>query len=70
MRSKFEVVIYNAEVRKALKDGTRHKDLADTWADQHFIEVFATDREAARNQVMKRHPPEKGFVIVDVQQVG
>ncbi len=65
-RHKFEVGVYNKEVREAMRQGDRHRELKDDWADIHWIEVFAIDEEAAREKVMHRFPPERGYVITEV----
>jgi hypothetical protein len=64
----FEIGIYNARVRGALKEGERDKHLSDDWADIHYLEIDAPDEEAARSKVEKRYPPQNGFVIAAVFQ--
>ena len=51
---------------RALEQGSRHRDLSDSWADTHYIEVQAATPEAARTKISGRYPASKGYVIVDV----
>ena len=65
-RHKFEVGVFNQEVRDAMRQGERHPQLKDDWADIHWIEVLAVDENAAREKVRGRFPPERGYVITEV----
>jgi hypothetical protein len=67
---KFEVAIHNAEVRKLLKEGDKHKILTDDWADTHYIEIEAVDEADARAKIETRYPKAKSFVITHVLKVG
>lgn len=69
MRNLFEVAIYNRDVREALDDGGHHKQLSDDWADMHFIEVMAKDREDARAIMLRRYSPNRGYVITEIRQL-
>lgn len=60
---KFDVAIYNAEVRRLMKIGERHRRLKDEWADLHYIQVEASDAEAARTKTSIKYPAEQGYVI-------
>ena len=64
--SVFEVILYNSEVRKALEEGRRHKNLDDTWADLHHEEFEAKDEAEARHKALMRLPEHRGFVIVEI----
>jgi hypothetical protein len=66
MLGRFEVGVFNAEVRAALKDGERHKELHDEWADIHYIEVRAPDQGEARARIERRYPPALGYVVTGV----
>lgn len=66
---KYEVGIYNEQVRAALADGLRHKNLKDEWADIHWIEVTAADDRLARQRIEQKYPPHAGYVITGVQLV-
>ncbi len=66
--AEFEVAIYNKSVRERVAEGERHRQLADDWADVHYIDVEAVTEEAARNQIARKYPPSQGFVIENVAQ--
>ena len=63
---KFEVAVYNKEVRQLMKEGERHRHLTDDWADIHYLEVTAEDERGARAKIEAKYPEAKGFVIEDV----
>ncbi len=63
---RFEIGIYNKTVRDLLKVGERHKNLADSWADQHYIEISAEDETDARARAERRYPAREGYVIESV----
>ena len=60
---KFEVGVYNKEVRQLVKEGERHHYLTDDWADIHYLDVMADDEHGARVKIEARYPQDKGFVI-------
>jgi hypothetical protein len=63
---KFEVAVYNQNVRDKIKAGERHRDLNDDWADTHYIEIEADDVSTARRKAEGKYPRSRGFVIEDV----
>ncbi|MSO92988.1 MAG: hypothetical protein EXQ86_06260 [Rhodospirillales bacterium] len=63
---KFEVGIYNEQVREALKDGRKHRRLNDEWAEINYIEVEAETADAARAKAKARHPAQQGYVIAHI----
>lgn len=63
---KFEVAIFNQQVREKVREGERHRDLSDDWADVHYIEVEAEDVSAARAKIQRKYPAERGYVIESV----
>jgi len=63
---KFEVAVYNKDVRRLLKEGRKHRDLKDDWADMHYIDVKADDVAAARTKISQKYPESQGFVIDNV----
>jgi hypothetical protein len=65
----YEVSIYNKEVRKLVKEGERHKDLSDDWADTHYIEINAPDESSAKVKVSARYPKDQGYVISSVTPI-
>ena len=66
---RFEVIIYNKIVRAMVDSHTSHKHLKDDWADNHYQEVSARDKEHARRKMEAKFPAEKGFVVVDVVEM-
>lgn len=64
----FEIAIYNSEVRECVEDGRRHRNLTDDWAEVHYIDMEAADEQAARNQILRRYPETRGFVIDSIEK--
>ncbi|MBT5188069.1 MAG: hypothetical protein HOH19_03940 [Kordiimonadaceae bacterium] len=69
MKNNYEVQVYNAEVREALKNGNIHQDLEDKWSDTHYIAVRASSPEEAKIVCQRRHPEKLGFILGDVVEV-
>ena len=65
--AKFEAAVYNAEVRKKVAEGERHRHFTDDWADMHYIEIEANTEELARAKVEVNHPRVQGFVLDAIQ---
>lgn len=63
---KFEVAVYNKDVRQLVKEGERHRHLTDDWADIHYVDVMAEDEREARLKAEAKYPEDKGFVIENV----
>lgn len=63
---KFEVGIYNEEVRARAREGLRHRDLSSDWADIHYYDVEAEDSGSARAKMARKYPAERGYVIESV----
>ncbi len=63
---KFEVAIYNQQVRDLVKVGERHKHLADDWGDTHYIEIVADNQDQARSKASVRYPQAAGYVIEQI----
>ncbi len=66
---KFEVAIFNQEVRRMVKEDEHHREFTDDWEDLHYIEIEANDEREARARMEVRYPAAKGFVIDHVQEV-
>lgn len=64
--SRFEVIIYNKIVRSMVESHQSHRHLKDDWADNHYQEIRARDKEHARRKIEATFPPDKGFVVVDI----
>lgn len=60
---KFEVTIYNQDVRQKVQDGEHHKEFTDSWADFRYVDVCAENEEQVRSKMEERYPSSQGFVI-------
>ena len=65
--AKFEIGIYNEEVRQAIKEGRRHRNLSDDWSDIHYFEIDADDVEAAKQKILRKYPADRGYVIDSIE---
>lgn len=63
---KFEVAVYNKEVRKLVREGEHHPHLNDDWADIYYVDVIAEDENGAQAKIKEKYPEDKGFVIENV----
>ncbi len=68
--AKFEVAVYNAEVRQKVANGEHHSRFTDDWADLRYIEIEADNEEQARSLVEVMHPSVQGFVIDEFLEIG
>ena len=66
---KFEVALFNEEVRVLVKQGESHEGFEDSWADTHYVEVNAPNEEMARGRIEKQYPAHRGFVIEQISAV-
>ena len=64
---KFDVGIYNQEVRDYVAQNKAHKELSNNWAEINYIGVEAKTEAEARAQMEKRYPKAKGFVISSIK---
>ena len=62
----YEVAIYNKDVRAMVKENESHCYFDDHWADVQFHDIMAHNEEEARELIIRRFPPDDGFVIEDV----
>lgn len=65
----FSVGIYNSEVRRAHMMGEKHRQLDDKWGDINYVELNGANEDEVRRTMMRKFPPERGFVIESVQMV-
>ncbi|WP_300302487.1 hypothetical protein [Ferrovibrio sp.] len=65
----FSIGIYNSEVRRAHMMGEKHRQLDDKWGEINYVELQATNDDEVRRTIMRKFPPERGFVIESVQEV-
>ncbi|MDP6108533.1 MAG: hypothetical protein QGF71_00470 [Rhodospirillales bacterium] len=64
--AEFEVGTFNKQVREALADGRRHRDLSDDWADMHYVTIKASDKDGTCQAAGRKYPLERGYVIDSV----
>lgn len=67
--AKFEIAVYNSEVRRMVEDGEHHKRYTDDWADMRYIEISAASEEGARQTFEARHPKAQGFVLDSITPI-
>ena len=67
--AKFKVPIYNAVVSKFVKEGKRHSQLSNDWADLRGIEIEAVDEAHARAKIEIMHPRAQGFVVDSIVKI-
>ncbi|QDO98346.1 hypothetical protein FNB15_14165 [Ferrovibrio terrae] len=65
----FSIGIFNSEVRRAHMMGEKHRQLDDKWGDINYVELNGTSEDEVRRVIMRKFPPERGFVIESVQMV-
>ena len=67
---KYEVRLYNQEVRRLLDEGERNDTgFADSWAEAYYEEVEASSPSEAKEMVSRNYPASKGFVITGVEEL-
>ncbi len=66
-KTSFEFSLYNREVRALVKDNESHSFYGDHWADTQVQDVFATDEEEALRLILQKYPPERGFIVQNVE---
>ncbi|MBY0431981.1 MAG: hypothetical protein K2Q10_12340 [Rhodospirillales bacterium] len=63
----FEVVVYNRKVLEARRLRTaNHTGLEESWADLHYIPIWAETADDARQRIQHRYPARRGFVVQQV----
>jgi hypothetical protein len=65
----FSIGIYNSEVRRAHMMGEKHRQLDDKWGEINYLELNAASEDEVRRTIMRKFPPERGFVIESVQLI-
>jgi len=65
----FEVIVYNEQVRDKLRQGEHHRTFTDDWGDSHYIEIKASDEDAAMSKVRDKYPLEDGFIIEGISMM-
>jgi len=64
--TRYEIGVYNSKVRELVQMGERHKNLDDSWADIHYVDITADNEADARVKVSRRYPERDGYVIASV----
>ncbi len=65
----FSIGLYNSEVRRAHMMGEKHRQLDDKWGEINYVELNGSNEDEVRRTIMRKFPPERGFVIESVQMV-
>ncbi len=65
----FSIGIYNSEVRRAHMMGEKHRQLDDKWGEINYVELNGANEDEVRRTIMRKFPPERGFVIESVHLV-
>ena len=63
---KYEVAVYNENVRQMLKQGDKHEFLDDDWANIHYLEITADGEQEARSKANSKFPSGQGYVIENI----
>ncbi|WP_417318137.1 hypothetical protein [Emcibacter sp.] len=66
---RFEVSVFNQEVRDCEKKGRVHPSFDASWADLNFFTYESDSKEDVIRQIERRYPPRKGFVISDIIEI-
>ena len=65
---KFEITIYNQEVRDLLAANRKHDFLNDVWAERNYVEIEASNMDEAKKTANRRYPENQGYVVLEVIQ--
>lgn len=63
---KYEIAVYNENVRQMIKQGDKHDFLDDDWADIHYLEIMANGEQEARSKAQSKYPSDQGYVIESI----
>ena len=63
---KYEVALYNENVRQMIKQGDKHEFLSDDWANINYLEITAEGEQEARSKASFKYPPDQGYVIESI----
>jgi hypothetical protein len=66
--AKYEVTIFNQQVREKVQDGEHHKQFTDDWADFRYVEIRAENEDQVRSRIENRYPANQGFVIDSIMK--
>ena len=65
---KYEVALFNKDVREVVKLGDSHELYEDSWSDTHYVDVTAPNEAVAREKIEKQYPASRGFVIEQITE--
>lgn len=65
---KYEIALFNQNVRDLVKQGEAHELYEDSWADTHYVDVVAPSEAMARAKIDKQYPQSRGFVIEQINE--
>lgn len=65
---KFEVAVFNQEVKDLLAKNHKHEFLNDVWAERNYIEIEAFSLDEAKKTANRRYPKDQGYVVEEVVQ--
>ncbi|WP_321391323.1 hypothetical protein [Emcibacter sp.] len=66
---RFEVSLYNQQVRDYERKGRVHPSFDTSWADLNFFTFECSTAEEALSQIEKKYPSRKGFVVSQIIEV-
>ncbi|WP_339865693.1 hypothetical protein [Paremcibacter congregatus] len=66
---RFEVSLYNKDVRKMLEQNKDHPNFNRDWAHLQFFTYEGETENDILEQVRKKYPERKGFVIDKVMEI-
>ncbi|MEX2642821.1 MAG: hypothetical protein WD270_05165 [Acetobacterales bacterium] len=64
---RYEVALYNKDVRERVNADRRHSFLDDSWADVRYIEIKAESEDDVYAKLRRRYPEDQGFVVESVR---
>jgi len=66
---RFEVSLYNKQVRECDEQDKEHPNFNRTWANLNYLVYEGKNEQEIMDQVRKRHPERKGFVIDKIVEI-
>lgn len=62
----YEVRFYNSDVRNLTSRNESHSLFEDHWGETQIQKINAFTESEARDKIVRRYPPEQGFVVETV----
>lgn len=66
--AKYEITLYNKQVRSKVEAGEHHQQFQDAWADFRYIEMTADNEDQVRDRIERKYPETHGFVIENIRR--